>query len=391
MNGQSTNGRPFFRLAIIAAAFALAFLATVAISAATLGSSARFSRPIGPSLLQDSSASRGFTVDIVSTTGFETTLGFSIELADPLADGESPALDLNDLVVKTAAGHAVPHDTWVQHVTYGVSSDRRKASFVLQGKPFETTNSLSLDLAAYYVVPPGGDGVRHAGDWSAVVEVDPRNAPAAGDAGTELVGRRIDTGFGWSYVIDRVQSDGIGIRLDYHVEGDVEGLTAIPPDTAEGEVRAMLSTTHPGYSLGSPEPGTKTVRVRFGGAVRAIHSPSTVVFAAADDSPSTIDLDGRRHAAVLEISNAGGQQFVSVRIESDLMFAGPGSPGQDARLTDDLGNVYPLYHGSASNPPKFSQWDFEGPIDHDATTLTLSIDGYGVVEQGDWVLDVPVE
>jgi hypothetical protein len=104
---------------------------------------------------------------------------------------------------------------------------------------------------------------------------------------------------------------------------------------------------------------------------------------------SSLKIQGRSFPAEVTVSEHGGRRFISVRVESDLMLSGPGSPGQEARLRDDLGNEYPLYHGSASNPPRYSRWDFEGPLASGAAELTFEIDGYGVVEQGDWVLEVP--
>ena len=57
-------------------------------------------------------------------------------------------------------------------------------------------------------------------------------------------------------------------------------------------------------------------------------------------------------------------------------------------LSDDLGRVYPNT-GSTGGIPTLDL-KFEGPLDSDATTVTLNINGYWVPETREWTVEIPV-
>lgn len=93
----------------------------------------------------------------------------------------------------------------------------------------------------------------------------------------------------------------------------------------------------------------------------------------------TLDGDMWRPAAsdtVTKAALAVDKEMISIRVESGMAFTGRGSPGNLPVLRDDLGNVYPLYHGSGAFPASFSQWGFSGPLKPGAQGVRLDVAGY---------------
>ena len=340
----------------------------------------------GVSVLDDSTSSPGFSVVAVSATAFGTTIRFMIDLDTPLKDGESPALDLADFDIPGFSPNAID---------YGISHDRQKAVFTLTGNALTAeTRSLDITLRAFYVIPADGDGVRHEGPWHARASVSPGKVGTPQATGGESA---IDTGYGWRYVIDAVEFDSTTARLLYHTEGDMKGLRPLPPRTsANPELVAMFPREGSGdLQVDRPSPGA-TLIFQFAGPLRPVLRPASATFEQAGGAwlPSAITIaGGSLPARVMETTN-GGSPYLTVQIElnpaATIMLNGSGSPGQSARLSDDMGNSYPLEHGSGDFPPTIATWDFAGPLAPGASRVTFAIDGYGVVEDGDWSYSAPV-
>src|SRR5690606_6012612 len=91
-------------------------------------------------------------------------------------------------------------------------------------------------------------------------------------------------------------------------------------------------------------------------------------------------------ASNVEVEESGG--FTSIRLTAPVLFTGAGSPGNFAKLQDDVGNSYELFHMSGTLPPSASQWDFTGPLSSTATRLELTVPGYSVTEEGNWTLPI---
>lgn len=342
--------------------------------------------PKGVSILEETSASPGLTVDNISATAFNTTDQFAIELDEPLKDGEAPVLDLSDLSIPGFA---------VEGIEYAVAPGRSRALFTLTGNALPAeTRSVDISLRAYYVIPPDGDGVRHEGPWQARVTIAPGKAgtPQAATAKATL-----ETGYGWRYVVDSVEFDATAVRLRYHVEGDTDGLRPLPPTALTGDMAASF----PGDGSGReelladrPRSGSAAI-FSFAGALRPVTVPATATFERKVGAwaSASLAIGGQSLAAQIVETSQGGVPYISVRVDlnpaTGLMLNGSGSPGQNARLVDDLGNSYRLEHGSANYPPTGSSWDFAGPVATGATRLVFMIGGYGVIEDGEWEFSVP--
>src|SRR5690606_21358550 len=94
------------------------------------------------------------------------------------------------------------------------------------------------------------------------------DAPELAEDLSDRVPGRIDTGFGWAYVIDGVDRDeSRGVWVTYHAEGAIRGLGT---DLAAGgtNVLPFNGTLVRTEAILAPQ-GQNSVTVRFGGARQA--------------------------------------------------------------------------------------------------------------------------
>lgn len=201
-----------------------------------------------------------------------------------------------------------------------------------------------------------------------------------------LEGTVVETGFGWSYVIDRVDFDEATVTIAYSVEGDTDGLQETGLPTTDNLFLPFPADGASG-TVEFDQPAGDEMTIEFGAAARPDESPVTIDLARESDGswraenlatavPSASAVDVR-----LEVEG-----YTGIRVSAPVLFTGSGSPGNFATLHDDLGNVYELFHGSGSPNRGFSQWDFVGSIAEDASTLQLGIPGNVSVESGAWTL-----
>jgi hypothetical protein len=314
-------------------------------------------------------------------------------LGSPLPNGAVATFELADLSL-AVDGTPLDPSGWVKAVDYGVSGDRSVALFTVQGGPLPVgARSIGVSLPRIYIVPPDGDGIPREGLRTAVASLDPGRVPRAG--AVPVTNRVLDTGFGWRYVVDAVESDPTSARVTYHIEGDAEGIQPVPvPDPARRPNVVPLPEQGGRETLVFPrDPGQRDILLYFGAAARPVKHPASAVFERSERgwSDAVLNVDGTAVPVRVRPTVSAGRDYVSIVATSALLLNSYGSPGQIARLVDDHGRSYPLYHGSSSGiPPTESRWDFEGPIDPTATRMTMVIDGYAELESGEWSLAIPL-
>ncbi|MFN0096518.1 MAG: hypothetical protein ACKVVT_17305 [Dehalococcoidia bacterium] len=205
-----------------------------------------------------------------------------------------------------------------------------------------------------------------------------------------IEGNTIDSGAGWRYVVDEVIADETSVTVRYHVEGDVAAdLGQLPADAGEGEV--LLPFVPPGQTGEVVTPRTgDSIAILGGPAARPSEAGASVDFTVGVGGEATLAsiTSTEVSEAVLFYQERGN--FTSVRLTSHIGFTGRGSPGNGATLTDNLGNRYPLYHGSGTFPPKHSQWDFEGKLAEGVTSVRLDVPGSYLTERPTEKLQVPL-
>ncbi|MPZ50286.1 MAG: hypothetical protein GEU75_13480 [Dehalococcoidia bacterium] len=242
----------------------------------------------------------------------------------------------------------------------------------------------TLSISELAVVPNGGDGrVIACGLRSSARTSDfPVAAPFAVDS---AAGMSIDTGYGWRYVIDAIEFDATAVRVTYHVEGDIDGLVALPPQAGDEAISIPFPQDGRSGAVLVPAGRADHVRLVFEPAGRPIDKEVSLRLVrsgaglwSALDLPSLIP-----DAAGLTVEEG---EYVSIRLTAPTAYTGRGAPGNNATLTDNLGNAYRLYHGSASMPPRHSQWDFVGPLAIGVSELSLTLPGYLAIEEGSWEL-----
>lgn len=349
----------------------------------------------GTDITTSSTATSGFSVESVSASAFDTTIHLNVQLADPLGDGYSPALDNADLHMVTDKGDRLDPSSWIRAVDYGITADRRTAQVTIEGNPLPAdTTSLNITLDALYTIPPNGSGVRPAGPWRGVATVDLARTPSSTNITAKLPTRIVDTGHGWRYVVDSLETDSSTLRLTYHVEGDTLGLSTLPiPNIVAGTLAATFPSGGEHETVETDRvPGTSSVTIKFGAAARTVTSPGSVVISRIGDTwaPSRLSLGGGAWEVNAASIQDHSEPFFSVSIASTLMLNLPGTHEGQPTLTDNLGRSYPLYHGSANFPPTTTTFDFDGTVDPAATQLTLAVPGYSSVESGDWTLSAPI-
>lgn len=350
-------------------------------------------QPVGTSLVTTRLEENGLRVTDVVATAFGVTITMEAGLDSPLPDGSVATFDLADLSIEVD-GASIDSSTWAKAVDYGVSPDRRAALFAVQGGPLPASaKSIRVSVPRLYVVPPDGDGVPQDGVRSAVAILDASRVPGA--RALAVTSPVFDTGFGWRYVIDSVESDPTSVRLTYHVDGDTTGLQPVPVSDPTGQPAVLLATDGRQATVVLPrDPGARAITAHFGGAARPVEHPGSVAFERVDGgwSSALLQLDGVSAPVEVRPSSLGGRDYVSIVATSTLLLNAYGSPGQVPQLVDDRGTMYPLYHGSSSGiPPIESEWDFEGPIDPTATRIVLTVNGYSELEAGDWSLTIPLD
>ncbi|MPZ98170.1 MAG: hypothetical protein GEU80_02350 [Dehalococcoidia bacterium] len=208
----------------------------------------------------------------------------------------------------------------------------------------------------------------------------------------DLLGRRIDTGFGWSYIVDAIDVARASTTVTYHVEGDVDGVHGLPAEPPAPAIHLPFPEDGLSATVMIDRPEDGAVLLAFGGATRWVGGDTVLRLSPSEASGWTspyVETDATRIHNVSVLEEQPG--FVSVRIESSASFTGSGSPGNVATLQDQTGRSYDLHHVSGSPGGGYSQWDFVGPLATDAEVLTLTIPGLLQVESGPWLLTVPLE
>ncbi len=222
----------------------------------------------------------------------------------------------------------------------------------------------------------------------------------------------LDSGQGWSYVVDRIDRDGETLIVTYHMEGTLDGLDifefndlsiADPDEAAYANGEGIGGRSGGGGRL-ERVPVSVHLPLRPGGTDFEIVFPRVAQFV---DQAIAIELtrdeDGSWAGEVLvegetiTVNGADtedhGEPFFSVRLAGPaggtvlLPGLGRSSPA-DPTLSDDLGRVYRLYHGSASlggedgKQPLEAGLDYEGHAQPGAAVLTLSVPGYSRIIPG---------
>ncbi|MCA9830345.1 MAG: hypothetical protein R3B97_11340 [Dehalococcoidia bacterium] len=379
-------------LGLATLAFTIVFLGNTAIHA--LNRESPHVQPVGVSILDRSTIDREMSIDHVSTTAFGTSIGLEIALPYALEDGASPGIDQADFHVVLGDGSKLDIASWLTAVNYTVASDRRAVGIEFQGAAldWERASELTLQMDAFYIVPPGGDGIRISGPWTVVAQIRVRDVP--GERAVSGGARRLDTGFGWTYVIDEVRADALSVSVTYHVEGATSGLVPVPWKPERGN-NLLLPQGVPTQTVvlarDSSEP---SFDIYFGAGARWTAEPIVVTLSRTPDGwvSGTGSVAGTPISASVEASTqADGSRYTTIAITSALALNMLGSEGQGASLTDEAGNSYSLYHGSGTVPPSVSRWDFEGAVADNIQRLTFTLPGYARLEAGDWSLTLQVE
>lgn len=332
----------------------------------------------GDTVLRSAVTNGRLTVEDVNSSAFSSVVVLRVDLDAPLAKDQSFATSAEKLTATFSDGATVAAD----EVGYAISQDRTYGRVTVHFQHPATGNSLTVRMGDYVVIPDGGNGIVHDTPMEAVVALN-NGSLSVGQAIAVPAGTtQFDTGRGWKYVIDSVVGDATAVQVAYHVEGNIEGLRQIPQLTDADGIFLPFPEDGSRGIVEAVRPAGGVAVLRFGGAARPVHAPSSVTFSSdqggwhADSLPAAV--------AATDSAIVVDDRFVSVRLVSDKAVIGSGSPGNLATLTDDQGKTYPLYHGSSSLPAGVAQWDFEGPMGAGATRLTLTIPGYSEIEQGDW-------
>ena len=236
-----------------------------------------------------------------------------------------------------------------------------------------------------------------------VIESAPPLRPLGGARPLAAGPSAIDTGHGFSYVIDSLAGvDGV-VELSYHIEGDTTNLVGIGfglvAVDANGTTLALARRPTQAF-LGE----SLTVQVTLADVptTAAVYLPSAVRLhqgaqivnlepAGTGRWEGHLDVLGETLALIAEYKDG----FVSVVISGQ---AG-GATIVDGRLIDyelrDAGTPLEDYHGSSSYPtpgdmtqPLSSSLDFIAPPDLSGGPLTLEISGFGELLRSDWQVDI---
>jgi DNA-binding CsgD family transcriptional regulator len=343
----------------------------------------------------------GLAIESVSATPFETTIVLNVSLPNAIPDGSSLIIDGRDLHIMPNTGSALDASSWLDSQDPRTAEDRKTTEITLKGGPLPAnTTSLDVTVDAVYVVPANGGGTRHPGPWHGTASVTIDGADSLVDLTDRLPSRTVDTGYGWQYVIDSLQADATTIHMTYHVEGAVDHLASLSPlgpsglaDSPAGVLEAPFPSGRDEATVeASRKRGASSVKIEFGGAARAVLSPATVEFERDGDSWTSNQVAIAAHSWNTRVGSTthDGEPFVAVSTDAALLLAGASVPLGLPTLADNLGNNYVLGFDSSNYPSPGSTWDFNGPVDPAASTLTFTIQGYADVEEGDWGMDVPL-
>lgn len=196
----------------------------------------------------------------------------------------------------------------------------------------------------------------------------------------------LETGLGWRYVIDQVVAASTQLAITYHVEGDTSNLSGATPNrTVAGVNGSARYSRLPETAIVAIPAGGDSVLVEFGAANRLRTAPTTLKFTR--DVTGWARATGQMHGAAVSAAVNDGTPIVAWLV-SDLMLLPGDVAGLLPVLVDDLGRDYRIEGaGTGTND---QQVRFAGPIDPAATELMLTLQGYVVREDGDWVLEFPV-
>lgn len=371
-------------LAVLSAAIIVSFVAVAGLSMSGL-SRVDFAGVLSPSAgSADQNAMPAAQPQVqitdVRSSSFHTTIEFDVYLAQRLGSDESASVAAPGL--RFAAGEPVAGVAVSQNLLPNGVGLRVTAEFPtpLQGEAF----TLLIDELA--VVPHDGDGRVIARELSAPGRV---SGPATAQFIASASGARIDTGYGWSYVVDTIEFDAATVRVTYHVEGATESLVALPLLAEDGVIAVPFPEDGVSGSVLVSRAGAEQLRLVFGAAGRPVDQ--SVSFRLARDemgawqalAPASVP-----EVTAIQVTEEG---YLSLRLDAEVAFTGRGSPGNHACLTDDRGNAYALYHGSGAFPPRYSQWDFTGPVAADAQELLFELPGHLAIEHGAWELLLDLE
>lgn len=224
---------------------------------------------------------------------------------------------------------------------------------------------------------------------------EPGSDPPAA-AAPHALDHRVETGKRLAYVVDAVTYEPDATRIAYHLEGDLDGLaflggdrddpSFVPPlDILGGETRGEVTIP------GRPPGGV----LRFPSAYRAVDALLTVTLPVDPAPRVTIATPhGAITAGWVKGDSAEGQLILELTGDDVIATLAPGSRAKVA-LVDDLGNAYPLVHGSITTPARGdgprtvrAYLAFEGALPDDATEVTLSFAAYEELIIGDWTVTI---
>lgn len=396
------GNRATFKRGAILLLVALAVFSTVAgVRAAVevLQSDDDGAGPHGPSVLGSVRSSEGTRVVDVAATAFSSTVVLEIPLEEPLPDGHVPAADRQDMSIHPADGAA---PLQIRSIGFDTNAARDVLTVTAQADAIPgDADALEITLHQFYVVPPEGNGQPVAGPFTADVAVESSSIPEPKEVTQPGDGSwTVPTGDGWSYVIDRVHYDGVAVRVDYHVAGELDRL------------RNYYSLDHPENMLAYPENGTSATAtmsqalaangvldIEFAPALRRQAAPAEATFPAdgiailPNDNwrdtwkqdrhvDATIAVHGKdAPVGIFHDKPRFGPDtgMITILVESEAHIGDHGL-GATATLTDDLGNSYRV-SGSGSNlPPTLSHFTFDGPVAPEAETVTFELHDVGVQE-----------
>lgn len=206
---------------------------------------------------------------------------------------------------------------------------------------------------------------------------------------------RLDTGKGFSYVVDSVVYDATVTRITYHLEGDLAGLAFLPADPGDPSAVPSLPI------IGGTASGTVTISghppgglLRFASAFRLVESEVATTIPVDAASAITITTPhGSLTAAWIPGDEEAELQLELVGHDAIATLTPGASNGVE--LVDDQGNRYPLIHGTVSTPargddgqPSRAFLSFAGSLPKNAAEVTLRLPTYEALIIGDWTVTV---
>lgn len=332
----------------------------------------------------------GLEITALESTAFTSTVHMKLPMEEPLAARHVPAIGVEDLKIG---------ELEVRSVNVGLTADRQTLTITLRAAALPPgTSGVAINLQRYYIVPPEGNGIPAEGPFTAHLDVDSTAVPSPQVADIPSEGIEVETGFGWSYVIERIEYDDYAVKVDYRVEGDVETLEPyVDPDqpplmlpfAKEGGVQSHFAERPAADS---------SVEIEFGPAVRVRPDDAQMTVQVADIAErgsdwrsydwldETIVIAGQpvstdAFAQTSAMQDGPHKHTIVFRVASQMHLGDTPAAGRTAELVDDLGNTYELLRTFSNVPVSESGWVFVGPVAPGASELHFSLAAVGAMEE----------